>query len=531
MNSDKKKLSKTIDLFEKKNISYIVFYIILSAVVVSFIQGLYIFISQIFMVRFIPENKYFSSSSIFPNLTVDKNIIETMIRNVIALCAPFVIIGYALALCFGLGTSINYSRALGSQKYEYAKDIYSSGFYTSIISSIITSAIIILIANFIIPAQVGNGNGYPDPMVRKIYQETVIKFAKSFVFIVIAGNIFQSLMQLIGTLLNSEGRNINVTLIIFFTVLLSIVIVYLLIKFTSLGVKSAAIGNVTMWVSSIILLYFYTWYLSKKNQTLLNFSILKNLKIKWFVFSLIICVGATSLFRNLSSALVSIINNNEIINVSKNLHFDNINYITSINGATVPIFNLLSAGIVGVVRGGRSIISYLYSAKYYKKVKQAFLISNIMTISLALFFYIFTSFLFEKQLLSLFGIFDDGTKIMNRNYYADSVNCLRINSLTIVSFALSINGTLFFQAAGYPWKANFLSIMQAIFIAIPIIFINSAISKSLYEQELLSQWGSALYFYSSRLIAFTIGGIGILIYSFIWIYKKIPNVIILHWRN
>lgn len=522
MDGNKKRVAGAINLFEKKPIWKSLLYIITLSILVGFLQGVYIFISQILMVQLIPLNPNFTNLAIYG--TNDVNILigsDSIIRTVNTITAPFISIAVAISLGFGLGTSINYSRALGAREYEKAKDIYASGFYTTIFFGVLSSSVIMVIANFVLPTQVGmikdNLGENLTPANIEIYQNTVIEFAKNFVFMFVGANVLQSLVQVLSTCLNSEGRNLFVTIILIISTTINVFLVFVLLKFTSLGVLGSSTASISLWVTSIIFLYLYIWRLNHLNSTLLVFNALKKIRIQKWIFLLILGIGGTSFLRNISSAVLTIINNNEIIKVTGAIgEFDDENFFANINGAVIPIYNLILSGILGIVRGGRTVISYLYSAGKFREVKKVFNITTIVTIITGIIFYLFGVFVIGDELLLIFNITPDNPLI-----YENALISLKINTLSIITFSLGISGTLFFQSIGDVKRSNILAIFQGIIVGIPLIYANSAISIA------IGGCSGTYLFYSSQVIVFFITGTIILAYSYWFLKNKLPNDVIL----
>ena len=522
MDTNKKRIASAINLFEKNPIWKSLLYIITLSILVGFLQGIYIFISQILMVQLIPLNSNFTNFAIYGTNNV--NILinsESIIRTVNNITAPFISIAGAISLGFGLGTSINYSQALGSGKYEKAKEIYSSGFYTTVIFGILSSIVIVFIANFVLPTQIGSIDSNPSLGLTSenilIYQETVIRFARNFIFMFVGANMLQCLVQLLSTCLNSEGKNLFVTIILVSSTIINLIFVFILLKFTQLGVLGSSTASISSWVTSIFFLYLYIWWLNYKNSTLLLFSSLKVVRIQKWIFLLILGIGATSFLRNISSSVLAIINNNEIIKVTGAIgEFEDENFFNNINGAIIPIYNLILSGIVGIVRGGRTAISYLYSAGKFREVKKVFNITTITTIIVAIFFYVFSVFIVGDELLLIFGITPNDPLI-----FENALISLKINTLSIITFSLGVSGTLFFQSIGDIKRSNALAIFQGIIVGIPLIYANSALSIA------IGGFSGTYLFYSSQVIIFFISGLIILGYSYLFLKNKLPNDIIL----
>lgn len=523
MDNNRKKISKAIEMFETKPLWKSMLYVISLSVLAGLLQGVYIFTDQVLMVNLIPQNSNFNNLAIYGQANVSELISSSsIIRKVNSISAPFILIAAALSLGFGLGTSINYSRALGSGNYENAKEVWRSGFYSTFFFGILSSFFLMIVAYYIIPTQLGN---ISDPTIpdsfKEIYRKTTLEYARNFMLIIVGANVFQSLMQLLSTCLNSEGRNFFTTIILLFVTFVNIGLDVVLLKYTNLGVLGSSTATLISWVFGVVGLLAFIYHLNKKDSTLLQFSILKKVKIELTILWLIIGIGGVSFLRNISSAILVILNNNEIIHVTENIGiYQDSSYFTGINGAVVPIYNLLFSGLVGIVRGGRTVLGYVYSAGRFRDVKKVFFMSILISIGTAVVLYVFGVFALGKPLLRLFDM-DRNIAIDGDSLWTDSILALRINSSGLITFSIAIGGTMFFQSIGDIKRSNLMAVTQAIIFGIPIIYINSAISTTIGGNI-----GTWLY-YSSQIISFGISSVFIIVYSIWYVINKLPNDIVI----
>ena len=47
-------------------------------------------------------------------------------------------------------------------------------------------------------------------------------------------------------------------------------------------------------------------------------------------------------------------------------------FYSSVNGIVLPLYNLMYLAMIGVVRGARSVTSYVYGAHDFKKVRETY---------------------------------------------------------------------------------------------------------------------------------------------------------------
>lgn len=486
------KFKSTIKLFEQTSLIKALSKVIFLSILVSFATGVYIFVDQIMMTRLIPLNPNFDINKIFEfdNVTKLHELIKiynlpisldmsSVIRTANSLSAPFVQIGMALALLLGLGTSISFSKALGKKDKDKLNQIWSNGFYTTIVAAIISSAVVIAISTFMIPFQAKNGNTAFDlskvvvEADRVIIQDFLdksrdlsIKYATDYTYMSIGFNVFNCLSLLFVSLLNSEGKNLWCTILIIVTNIFNILFDYLLITFTNLGILGAAIATNISWIISVILVAIYMYVLNLKHSTFLFFNQLLKFKIDWRIVWIIFAIGAASFFRNISTSIFSFTQQSIFTSITPQITPYDSNYYLSILGAVQPIFNLFFSAIIGVIRGARTVLSYNYAKNNMKKVKEAYWISLLMSFCYALLFFVFASFIIPEQLLWLFGIYPSDSSLYN-----NSTEMLRIILGQLPLFTIGISGMLFFQSSGKSLNSLMVSLTNGIFIGIPFIFI------------------------------------------------------------
>lgn len=486
------KFKSTIKLFEQTSLIRALTKVIFLSILVSFATGVYVFVDQIMMTRLIPLNPSFDINKIFGSANViklEELIIlyklpisldmSSIIRTANSLSAPFVQIGMAIALLLGLGTSISFSKALGKRDKDKISQIWSNGFYTTIVAAIISSAIVIAISTFMIPFQAKNGNSSFDLSKIVIESDRVmvqnfldksrdlsIQYAIDYTYMSIGFNVFNCLSLLFVSLLNSEGKNLWCTILIIVTNVFNILFDYLLISFTNLGILGAAIATNMSWIISVLLVVTYMYILNTKHSTFLFFDQLLRVKVNWKIVWFIFAIGAASFFRNISTSIFSFTQQSIFTSITPQITPYDSNYYLSILGAVQPIFNLFFSAIIGVIRGARTVLSYNYAKNNMKKVKEAYWISLLMSFCYALLFFVFASFVLQEQLLWLFGIYKSDVSLYN-----NSIEMLRIILGQLPLFTIGISGMLFFQSSGKSLNSLLVSLTNGIFIGIPFIFI------------------------------------------------------------
>ncbi|WP_412031922.1 MATE family efflux transporter [Malacoplasma muris] len=493
-----KSVDSVVKLFEKTSVFKSLNKIVFLAVVVSLATGIYVFVDQILMVRILPLNPIFKDETFFDFAynsqwkqaidiirTQQLNIqtsVASIIRTSISLSSPLTLICTAITLMLGLGISINYSKMLGKQDYTKAKVVWNNGFFLTLITSLVTSAILIGLTFFVVPIQSKTTNidsfnltGNDKILVQDFVnycRDLSITWAKEYALILIGFNVFNCFTMVFISLLNSEGKNGIPTAFILTANVINIGLDVILLLFTKLGISGAAIATSISWIASTSIFLLYIYILNKKNDTLLQY---KSLNIKNFRFDksiviFIFAIGMSSLFRNASTAIFSLVQQSIYGSITNQVTgLDNSYYLT-ILGAVSPIYNLFYSAIIGIIRGARTVITYNHAKNNIDNVKKAYWMTMVMSLAYALIFFILVCFALPKQFLWLFDILPE-----NDNFN-DASKLLMITMAQLVLLVLAISGMLYFQSTGKPITSLITSIAYGIIFGIPGLFIARAIA-------------------------------------------------------
>lgn len=538
------KIKSAVKLFEETSVFKSLLKIVFMAIIVSLATGIYVFADQILIVQVLPTNHFFSQENIFSNNEFNfleiQNLINTkpllfkpsldvssLIRTSISLSSPLLMVCTAISLMLGLGTSITFSKELGKKNFEKVKKIWNNGVYNTLFISLGSSALIMLIGNFVIELQSTNTNvnqligeqnlnNWTELEISKLQsfldfsRTTSIEWAKQYMFILVGMNVFNNFITLFISLLNSEGKNVIPTSFILAANILNIGLDYLLLYFTNLGIAAAAIATVISWVISVMIFVSYVYYENRRQATMLEFKSLKKISFDKKILGLIFLIGLASLFRNTSVATYSLTQQSLYGNITQQITGFQQEYYLNILGAVNPIYNLFFSTIIGVIRGARTVVTYNYARNQVKNVQKAYIICFGMATIYALIFFIFSSFIIQQPLLWLFNI----TPSIDPIRYAESVKILRIVMGQLPLFGFTISGMLFFQSTAKIFNSIITSIMYGTIIGIPGLFIASELAKANNNIDI---------FNFAPLIIISVSGLIIFGYSTWYVFKKYPK--------
>lgn len=359
---------------------------------------------------------------------------------------PLVMIGLALSLMIGDGSSAYLSLKLGEKKKEEAEKGVGNGIILSVIISILFCAITLIFL-----PQLLNMFGCTDNL-----RDYAIAYGK----IIAIGFPF----SMIGTALNSIIRADGSPKYSMFSMvagailntILDPIFIFLLHK----GVEGAAVATVISQILTFILNVMYLRRLKTIKITLTS------MKLKFDVCKKVLALGVSSFITQMSTVCVMVAENNLLAKYGMQSKFGAEIPITVL-GIVMKINQILNSIIIGIAVGSQPIIGYNYGAQKYDRVKQTLkvVLGSSLVISTIAFILFQT---IPDKLISIFGQGDS-------NYMEFACLAFRTYLLLCIANGVQIPSGIFFQAVGKSTKSAILSLSRQIVILIPAMLILSSI--------------------------------------------------------
>ena len=355
---------------------------------------------------------------------------------------PLTIIGLAISLMCGDGTSAYLSLKLGEKKKEEA----AKGVANGIILACILSVLFCTITLIFLP-QLLNLFGCTD---------NLRELSLAYGGIISMGLPFTMVATTLNSIIRSDGSpKYSMTTMIAGAVLNIILDPIFIFKF-NMGVQGAAIATVISQILNFVLnvLYirkFKSIRISKKSLAL-NFNIIKK----------IMALGISSFITQMSYVCVMSVINNLLGKYGADTKYGSEIPITVV-GIVMKINQILTSVILGIAVGAQPIFGYNYGAKKLDRVKTAlkYVIGSSVCIS-TLAFILFQTI--PDKLISIFGSGDD-------NYIEFACIAFRTYLLLCICNGVQIPSGIFFQAIGKSSKSALLSLSRQIILLIPSMLI------------------------------------------------------------
>ncbi len=528
---------KKIYQFEHVNIWYMSLKMIMPALLISLMMGVYLFIDQLMMVRFIPTDnihtieavlKPLYSNSQWNNIINHVDNYQDAITNAVSSAINFnsslgMIIASFSFLISG-GCSVLFGQALARRKFTDIDTIYRTGFYGSIIISLCVTFVMIFISGQILHIMLPNqlvDNQDPTSLLNWGINQLTLKWSNQFIFWLNLSLVFSALINLITFLNRGENKVLYITISSVVSSLINILMDYLLMGVVALGMAGAGIATLVSIIINFISIMAYLCYLNRHSKTKLNFQILKHFEINFRILISSILLGSSVFLRNLSVAIANLVYIPVMLHVIKATASGsglNETMFLGIMGGIIPIYNLFFYAIFGIIDGARALLSYNYAHGNYQRTKQAFYIAIMFAFIYGLIVIVIINFGFSNQLLNLFHVERTyGSKGLN---FAQSL--MLIVTMQIPIFALGVGGMLLFQSCGKTFMSNLTSITQGLITFVPLIYIFYFSALQNNDIWLFAWCGS-----SNTIISGGIIFLAALIYSKFYMGKKekyqIPN--------
>ncbi|QZX49339.1 MATE family efflux transporter [Mycoplasma sp. E35C] len=491
--------------FDDPRLFIVLLRFIIPAIFVSFFAALYIFIDQIMIIKFVVKSDDLNPTSIFDNnyfnfadstgsydyqndyLSATKELNKTpftihdLIRSSISISAPITVIINALTLLITMGLANQFSKALGSGDERKIKEVWTTGFTTNLVISILSSIVIVGVAKIWLTSSANGANAkLNDPNLdlnshaamiivkfNERFQELQVQNASNYVYVLAGLFTIQTMNQMYFLLNQSEGRQLFISIIPPLANVVNIVFDYLLIRFTNQGITAAAYATVIGWTTNYLAYLIYNIILIKRKETYLVYKgMFRKINFNWNYLYLIFLIGLASFFRNASLSVSNAIFQTNLVTVSEKVASDlPPNYYQSLFGSITPISNLMLQSVWGLINGGRTIAGYKFGQKNYKDITKIYWYVPMIALTYSIIVYCLFIFGLNDIFLQHFFNIEQGDKLIASNLI------LKITLIQAIFIALGMNAQLLFQSTQRIGLAWISSLMQGLFTFIPTYFI------------------------------------------------------------
>jgi len=276
-----------------------------------------------------------------------------------------------------------------------------------------------------------------------------IGYAYTYYAYIIPTLVLQLVFMSLNAFIRTEGNPMLSMKINLMGAALNTLLDYILIVRFGIGIKGAAIGTaIAGVVPAIIQLYHFF------RSDIITLK-LKNIRPNLEVMKAISKIGIGSFLNQFLNG-VSVY----IMNVKLNYYGGDL-AIAAV-GIVSTSRNFINTSFIGFNQGRQPILSYNYGAKKFDRVKETFILSTKITFTIALILVFVV--VGNSDMVARFFVNDE--KLVEFTGHA-----IRLNLFMMVSTALYLSGTNYFQAVGKGKKTTQLLTIRLVVLTIPLIYI------------------------------------------------------------
>lgn len=335
----------------------------------------------------------------------------------------------------GMGAGSIISRALGVKDQERANRIGSSAFFAAILLGLLLA-----VFSHIFLEQLMRGLGATT---------TVLPYAKSYLKYILYGAPIMIASFVMNNILRAEGKAKFAMIGLGAGGVINIGLDPLFIFTFDMGIAGAAIATlISQLISFILLLAAFV-----RHKSVVQIGIRK-ISSKFNDYAEIVKTGMPSFCRQGFASISTI-----LLNLQASVFGDPALSAMSI---VSKIFMLIFCVGLGIGQGYQPVMGYNYSAKLWKRAKEAYQFTYI-TLTVTTLFLCTVTYVFAKQIFPFF-IHDD-------EVIAIGTQALRFQSITIPFLMVNVICNMTFQSIGSKMKATLLSCCRQGFFFIPCALI------------------------------------------------------------
>lgn len=371
----------------------------------------------------------------------------------LALTGPLMSLTAAFGAMVGVGAATLMSVKLGQRDYGTAQKILGNVLIMNITLGLVLGLVLLL---------------FIDPILTFFgASEVTLPYARSFMTVILAGNVVTHLYLGLNALLRSTNRPQKAMFATFGTVILNCLLAPLFIFVLGWGIRGAA--TATILGQMCMLCWQIRLFSNKGDMIHLHRGIMKaNFKI----IRESLLVGLPQFLINLCACLVAAM-------MTRSLTTYGGDTAVGAFGICNRLILFIIMVVIGLNQGMQPIAGYNFGAGHYDRVlgvlKKALIVGSSITIT----GFVVGTF-FSRPCVSLFA--KDAPQLVDMASHA--LSCL-VMMFPIVG--IQIVSTAFFQSIGYAKKSIFLSLTRQLIFLVPAIFI----LPHLYADPLEGLWHAA----------------------------------------
>ena len=352
----------------------------------------------------------------------------------IGIVTPIVLLVTAFSSLVGFGGSPRVAIKMGQKDKEGAEEILGNSFSLIIIIGLIT--VFFIFKEQIVMAFGGSSN--------------TAQYAIDYLSIYLIGTVFVQIAVGMNPYINTQGFTKIGMITVAIGAGLNIILDPIFIFGLNLGVKGAALATIiSQFVSAMFVLKFLFG-----NKTLLKIR-KEHLKLKKDVVLATLALGIAPFIMQSTESIVLISLNNQLLKYGGDIAVSAMTIMSS-------MMQMIMLPMTGLTQGAQPILSYNYGAQRYDRVKQAFKLLFISSLT------------FTMCAVSLLMIFPEFfVKIFSGDIALVEMTSwsMRIYFAGMGIFGMQLSCQQTFLSLGQAKISLFLALLRKMILLVPLIFI------------------------------------------------------------
>ncbi|MBN0919243.1 MATE family efflux transporter [[Mycoplasma] gypis] len=559
---------RAVELFEKTPIKKAIFIVAIPGLLTMLMMGLYSFFNQVFVLNFVPKtlamfngdlanqtgliysylpenitalsrkefDEIFSyySQLISQNGLSSSNISSDLIASIsVNATIPFVVFLNAVTFLIPMGTSVYYTKCISKKVEHTGKDLWATSFWMTIVCSA-AATFIVFIAMWAGLVEVVSSHsklessffGALNEHFADKYQNIkasdiltsyfdashnmAVWWTKQYIYIYGAGNILQGLYVLLSYLIRAEGKNSYVMIWAILANIIGLVFDAILIIVLRMGILGGAIATIIGWFVNVGAYFIYIYRSNKKQTTWIDLKHIFKFKFRYRLLAPISLLGLSAFVRTFGVALT-----NFIITLLFNYLPYSDGFVNVYNWAkAAPSITLFFLALFGIADGTSSLLSYNYTQRNVKRVREIYWWSLLISFVYSICVY---------TIVAIFARYFAMILYVPEEKISSVVDFIRINMVRMVFYSMAIGGILLFRATNDIKMSILVTAMESFitfwFVMGAFVGIGFGMQKAgiadMYSSLMVSA-GFAINALVTGIIIFTM--------SIHWLYKTLPHI-------
>ena len=354
----------------------------------------------------------------------------------LAITFPVMALVSSLGMLVGSGAAARISISLGKRDHLTAEQILGSSLLLTVLLNAVFITLIYLLLEPILMAFGASSLTYP--------------YARSYLEIVLLGNVFVSLCYNFNAMMRSSGYPTKAMTTMLIGAVLNVILSPLFLFVFNLGIRGVAWATViSMFIGMLFVMHHFT---RRSSVIRLRW---KNIRLNGPIILSIISIGLSPFSMQVAASGVALLMNTSLLRYGGDL-------AVGAYGIVNSILMLILMVVLGLNQGTQPIIGYNYGAGNYRRVRETpFYALKMATIFTTVGFLI--GQFFPQLLTSAFTSDEELLEISGTG--------LRLAMLALPLVGFQIVSSNFFQSIGFATKSIVQSLSRQLIFLVPGILL------------------------------------------------------------